>query len=333
MTMAHAGNGSALATEVPTSVYEAVRCVDAPRVHHEVGTIDPDAPLFEAVNRMWWRQRGVVAVTQDDALVGCLSEDDVLRVVHESLRAHGEEVHAKGASLLLWDDFFADLRVADAMSPIDDLAVVDEHASLLEGVRETFRQKSTGARRRYIFVTDVNGRAVRVVSMRDICRYLIAVYDGSEEAHGLAAEGTASVRRAVRETLDLSVGVIRAGRRFGHDPVSASIEDLGASMIEKMWTGQRGYVLVEFFDGAPQGICTRRDVLRALRRPHCRIRDLAVSHLMSAQVKSSSRLITLGGVFKLMAIGGYRHMPLLGPDGGVECVLSMWEGVSLFASS
>ena len=103
-------------------------------------------------------------------------------------------------------------------------------------------------------------------------------------------------------------------------------------MIEKMWAGQRGYVLVAFFDGAPQGICTRRDLLRALRRPHCRIRDLAVSHLMSAQVKASSRLITLGGVFKLMAIGGYRHMPLLAPDGGVECVLSMWEGVSLFAS-
>lgn len=330
--MAHAGNGSAGVDAAPAGVYEAVRCVDAPRVHHEVGTIAPDAPLFEAVNHMWWRQRGVVAVTDGDALVGCLSEDDVLRVAHTSLQQHGEEVHAKGESLLLWDELFADLRVADAMSPIGELAVVDEHASLLEGVRATFRQKSSGARRRYIFVVDADGRAVRVVSMRDICRYLIAVYDGSEEAHGLAVESTVAVRRAVRETLDLSVGVIRAGRRFGHEPVSASIEDLGAAMIEKMWTGQRGYVLVAFFDGAPQGICTRRDLLRALRRPHCRIRDLAVSHLMSAQVKASSRLITLGGVFKLMAIGGYRHMPLLAPDGGVECVLSMWEGVSLFAS-
>ena len=137
----------------------------------------------------------------------------------------------------------------------------------------------------------------------------------------------------MRETLDLPIGIIRSSRRFGHAPISASIEDLGAEMIEKMWTGQRGYVLVSFFDGAPQGICTRRDLLRALRRPHCRTRDLAVANLMSAQVKAASRLITLGGVFKLMAIGGYRHMPLLEPGGQVECVLSMWEGVALFASA
>ncbi len=338
MANARAGNGSSPAGPeaspgwAPT-VYEAVRCVDTPRVHREVGQIAPDAPLFEAVNRMWWRQRGAVAVSEGDALVGCLSEDDLLRVAHTSMRDCDEDVHAKGAGLLVWEELLRDLRVADAMSGMDEIAVVDEAASLLEGVRATFQSKSTGARRRYIFVVDGDRRIIRVVSMRDVCRYLIAVYDGAAAAEGFPIESAAAVRRAVTETLDLPVGVIRSTRRFGHAPIEASIEDLGDTMIEKMWNGRRGYVLVGFYDGAPQGICTRRDVLRVLRRPFCHIRDLAVANLMSARVKAASRLITLGGVFKLMAIGGYRHMPLLEAGGQVECVLSMWEGVALFASS
>lgn len=332
MAIAATGNGSARWPASASSVYGSVRCIDTPREQREVGEIAPDAPLYEAVNRMWWRQRGAVAVTEGEALVGCLSEDDLLRVAQELIRDHSEELHAKGGSLLVWDELFRDLRVSDAMSAIDEIAVVDENASLLEGVRRTFQSKSSGARRRYIFVVDGDQRAVRVVSMRDVCRYLIAVYDDGEAATALPIENARLVRQVVRETLDLPVGLIRSNRRFGHTPVEASIEDLGATMIEKMWNGRRGYVLVAFFDGAPQGICTRRDLLRALRRPFCRVRDLAVANLMSAHVKAASRLITLGGVFKLMAIGGYRHLPLLEPDGQVECVLSMWEGVALFAS-
>jgi CBS domain-containing protein len=336
MARENTGNGSG-ALRAPGSglapgVFEAVRCIDTPQVQREVAQIAPDAPLYEVVNRMWWGQRGTVAVTEGEVLIGALSEDDLLRVVHYALRDHDEDFHAKGASLLIWEELFGDLCVADAMSGIGEIAVVDESATLLEGVQRTFQTKSSGARRRYIFVVDANRRVVRVVSMRDVCRFLIAVYDNGEAAQRLPVSDHPALRQAVREILDLPVGIIRSKRSFGHVPVEGSIEDLGAAMIEKMWRGQRGYVLVPFFDGAPQGICTRRDLLRAARRPYCRIRDLAVANLMSTQVKAASRLITLGGVFKLMAIGGYRHMPLLEPDGHVECVLSMWEGVTLFAS-
>ena len=316
------------------SVYGAIRCLDAPQVHHEIGTIGAEAPLFDAVNQMWWRQRGTIAVTEGDAVIGSVSEDDLLRVAQHALRAAPEHsADAKGPNLPIWDELFRDLRVSDAMTALDDMAVVGTEASLLEGVRQTLREKRSGARRRYIFVLDEGQRMRRVVSMRDVCRYLIAIYDGGPEADALQVADRDALGRAAREVLDLPVGMIRTHRNLGHEAIAASIEDHGAEALEKMWDGRRGYVLVSFFDGAPQGICTRRDVLRVLRRPFARLRDLAVAHLMSAEVKAASRLITLGGVFKLMAIGGYRHLPLLESDGGVECVISMWEGVTLFAET
>ena len=310
------------------SVYSAIRCLDAPQVHRGVGEVSPDAPLFEAVNRMWWRQRGTVVVVDEGRLVGALSEDDLLRIVLRSLHDRADAVDAHGENLLLWEELLGERSVRDVMSPLRDLAVVTENATLLDGLGHTFEAKESGARRRYIFVVDANGALLRVVSMRDVCRYLISLYDGNG-AFRSGPASTPALRRSVASVLDLPVGLIRSHRDFGHAPIVVSIEDSGSELLETMWKGQRGYAVVAFFDGAPQGICTRRDLLRALRRPHCRLRDLSVANLMSAEVRAASHLITLGGVFKLMAIGGYRHMPLVDAKGQLECVLSMWEGVTL----
>ena len=120
MTMAHAGNGSALAAAPPTSVYEALRCVDAPRVHHEVGTIAPDAPLFEAVNRMWWRQVGALPVVHEGRLVGCFAEEDLLRVLNERLRERSPDE----PTALVWRELLGDVCVRDAMTPVGKLPTV-----------------------------------------------------------------------------------------------------------------------------------------------------------------------------------------------------------------
>ena len=110
VTQASASNGGAPALEsgggIAPNVYQAVRCVDAPRVHREVGRIGPEAPLFEAVNRMWWRQRGSIAVTEGESLVGSLSEDDLLRAARDAIRERSEEVGAKGAGLLIWEELY-----------------------------------------------------------------------------------------------------------------------------------------------------------------------------------------------------------------------------------
>ncbi len=271
-------------------------------------------------------------MVEDGRLVGALAEDDLVRICHDAVREHMAEVDAHGGSLLVWEQLLGGLRVRDVMTSFDDLAAVKTEASLLEGVQLLFTRTRLGGARRHIFVVDGAQRLQRVVSVRDVCRYLIALYDGDKSAPFVAELREPSTLEAeVREVLDQRVEVIRSQRPFGHDPIGGSIEDEGAETLEKIWAGRRGYVIVSFFDGAPQGICTRRDVLRALHEPFVRLGDLSVARLMNAQVKAASRLITLGGVFKLMALGGYRHLPLVDTHGNTECVLSMWEGIALLA--
>lgn len=328
-----AGNGQWSTLDgIAPDLFGAIRCSSAPDTRNPMDQVAPSATLPEAVQRMWWRQRGAIAVLDGDRLVGALGEDDLVRICHHALRDQSERVEAHGGNLLVWEQLLGDLRIGDVMTPFEDLAAVRSDASLLEGVRLTLVRTRQGSARRHIFVVDDSGRLERVVSIRDVCRYLIALYDGDREAPFVAElSDPVGLEAEVRRALDLPIGVIRGHRAFGHDPITASIDDPGAATVEKVWAGGRGYVLVSFYDGAPQAICTRRDLLRALQDPFVRLRDLGVARLMNAQVKAASHLITLGGVFKLMAIGGYRHMPVVDAAGQTEYVLSMWEGVALLA--
>jgi len=327
------GNGQWSTLEgISPGLFGAIRCISAPDTRNPMDQVSPDVSLLEAVQRMWWRQRGAITVVDGDQLVGALGEDDLVRICHRALVDQIDQVEAHGGNLLVWEQLFGALRIGEVMTPYDDLAAVSTEAPLLEGVLLTLVRTRNGSARRHIFVVDEAKRLQRVVSIRDVCRYLIALYDGDENAPFVAELRDPSLLQAqVRQALDLPVGLIRSHRAFGHDPVGASIDTPGADTVEKIWEGGRGYVLVSFFDGAPQAICTRRDLLRALQDPFVRLRDLSVARLMNAQVKAASQLITLGGVFKLMAIGGYRHMPLVDAQGQTECVLSMWEGVALLA--
>ena len=316
----------------PADLFGAIRCTSAAWMRMEIDAVSPSAPLQEAVCRMWWRQRGAVAVVEDGQLVGALAEHDLLRISWRALERKQTVVEDEGDSLVVWEQLLEDLVVRDVMTHFDELAVADAETSLHDGIERIAAASTAETPKLHVFVVDAERRLQRVVSIRDVCRYLIALYSDSPGVPFL--EEIASVetlRSRVTGALDLQVESIRGHRAFGHPPVLASIEDSGADMLGKMWRGQRGYVLVTFFDGAPQGICTRRDLLCALKDPFVRLRDLRVSRLMSAQVKAASQHVTLGGVFRLMTMGGCRHMPLLAERGRVECMLSMWEGVSLLA--
>ena len=52
---------------------------------------------------------------------------------------------------------------------------------------------------------------------------------------------------------------------------------------------------------------------------------------MTEPVKTVCEIDTLCGLFKMMAIEGFRHMPLVDEDDKVECVISMWQGVGMLA--
>ncbi len=295
-----------------------------------IESISPGESLSDAASRLWWRQMGALPVLDGDRLLGCLAEDDLLRAIAERLEERKEDVEEYGGDLSVWDGLLGGLCVADAMSPRSELPVLPRDTSMLEALHHTYAASEGELRRRYLLLVDDGDRLVRIVSIRDVARYLTALYDGrfpSDRFYGPEAFDRAS--DCARRTLDFSLGAIRTELRLGHAPVVADLRDGGDDTVRKIYQGRRGYVVVPFSDGAPAGICTRRDVLRALKEPFLRLEGLRVARMMSGEVKTVTPLITLCGLFKLMALAGCRHMPVLDRNDQVECVISMWEGVSL----
>jgi CBS domain-containing protein len=279
---------------------------------------------------MWWRQMGALAVVDGERLVGCLGEDDLLRVAVERLEAAKDAVEEEGGDLLVWESLLGGLRVADAMTPRGELTVAPPGTTLLEGLHQAFRSSPGPTSSRYLFVLDEREALARVVSIRDVARYLIALDDGSFDAFADAAAG-ARARRTASAVLDLSIGALRERLALGHAPPSLAIDEPGDATLRRMWQGGRGYAIATEADGIPVGICTRRDALRALRHPFLRLDGLRVARIMTRDLRSASAGETLGGLFKSMAIEGCRHMPILDEADRVACVISMWEAVALLA--
>jgi len=329
----HSDGLAELSSGAAPALFGALPCQAIAPTARRLEAADPDEPLQAAASRMWWKQVGALAVVGDGALLGSLSEDDLLRTLAARLDAHKAEVEAAGAELRVWDELLGGLCVADAMTPRAELPHIAETSALLAGVAQVCAPNAAGSRSRHLWLMGERGDVARVISIRDIARYLTALYDRDFPAEAFPSERDYRRARSTGDALlDLSIGAIRERTELGHPPVVAPLEASGAEIVQRMWEDRRGYAIAVFTDGAPTGICTRRDVLRALRSPFVKLSDLRAARLMTVRVKTVTDIDTLCGLFKLMAIEGCRHMPLV--DGGdrVERVISMWEAVALLAA-
>jgi CBS domain-containing protein len=301
----------------------------APR-SRAIEAADPEEPLQTAVSRMWWKQVGALAVVAEGALVGSLSEDDLLRVCAGRLAALGSEPAA--AELPVWEELLDGVRVGDAMTPHHELPRAAVSTPLLDGALQIAAPGGAGTRSRHLWVVTERGEIVRVISIRDIARYLTRLYDREFPAEVFPSPARrADAGRLSAAVLDLPIGAIRERVALGGKPVAIELEASGAETVRRMWQDGRGYAIALLSDGSPAGICTRRDLLRVLRHPYAKLGDLRPARLMTLRVKTVTDVDTLCGLFKLMAIEGCRHMPLVDEEDRVQCVISMWEAVALLA--
>jgi CBS domain-containing protein len=283
---------------------------------------------------MWWRRVGALVVEEGGRFTGVLTEDDLLHLVATRLR----EKPDADRDLLLWDALLAGATVRDAMTPREDAAVVPAGTSLLGGLQATFGPTRTQRRKGYLFLVDASGTPVRVISFRDIARHLVALYDG-QVPDGVfpTAAARAEAQRVAWRVLDLSLGVLRERERLGSPPDSVTSEAPPHETIDKMVVRARGYATVASPEPGGEGrmvlrgICTRRDVLRVLKDPYATLDALGAARLMTAEVKTLSEVDTLCGLFKRLAIEGFRHMPMMDEDDQLVRVISMWHGVGLLA--
>ena len=309
-----------------------ISCDTVARTTRRMENADPEDSLQAAASRMGWRKVGALAVVQDGRLVGALSEDDLLRVTAQRLAELAPHVTNVGDALVLWQDLLDGLRVGDVMTPYADLALAEPGLDMVSGIARICATTRFGTRFRYLWILDDAGAVQRVVSVRDMARFLTRIYDGDLANGGAGGAGEAEeLRVRVAGVLDLSIGAIRTRLALGHGPSLIRVEATGEETVARMWGDRRGYVLTTLRDGAALGICTRRDLVRGLRDPFADLGDLRVANLMSGQVKTVTDGNTLGGLFKLMAIEGCRHMPLVDSSDRVVRMISMWEALALFA--
>lgn len=313
-------------------VLRQIPCDALARASRRLEMVGPDEPLQGAASRMGWRKIGALGVEEGGRLVGALSEDDLLRISAERLGKMAPRVEAIGDDLQLWQDVLGQLRVRDAMTPLAEMAVVAPGVDMVDGLGRICAATRFATRFRYLWIVDGAGAVQSVVSVRDMARGLTRLYDGELPEEAFADPARAEeVRFVVAALLDLSIGTIRKRLALGHGPSVLRVDASGEETVARMWTDRRGYVLALLRDGAPLGICTRRDLVRGLRTPFADLGDLRVARLMTGQVKTVADDNTLCGLFKLMAIEGCRHMPLVDESDRVVRMISMWEAVSLFA--
>lgn len=306
-------------------VLASIPCQALLRPGHDLRSADPDEPLSVAVHRMWWGQVGALAVLREGEFVGSLGEQSLLRAVTSRLEGRDED-----GALPVWDDLLRDVRVGEVMQERSALPVVDPGESLLAGLQ--ICRERTGVPTRYLFVSDGAGPGLAgVLSLRDLARTFVEVYDGSFRSGSDAERSEAQA--VLRAVLDVPVGEMRRAARLGHEPVVVSERASAATGIRAMAAGGRGYVVTTFPDGAPKGIFTRRDLVRVLARPHVDLRAMRLANCTSPSVKAVRELDTLCGLLKSMGMEGYRHMALVDEWDRLQSVISMWDAVWLLASA
>jgi CBS domain-containing protein len=328
--MAHAARSESiheLLVRAPDALFGHVASESVGRAEGVVESAAPGEPLEQAVSRMWWRKMGALPVVEDGRLVGSLTEDDLLHLLAE--RMQGAEVDD---DLVIWRSLLEGVTVAEAMTVCDDAAVVAAGTPLRAGLEATFGPTPDRRRKSYVFVVDADARPVRVISFRDIARHLVRLYDGDVPASLFADPlDRERAQRLAWSMLDVSLGRLREEQSLGSPPHPQAADARGPHTIARMAARARGYAVVLAPDGDLRGICTRRDVLRALKNPFVRVDALGAVSLMTEPVKTVSETDTLCGLFKMMAIDGFRHMPLVNEADKLECVISIWQGVGLLA--
>ncbi|MBN8548908.1 MAG: CBS domain-containing protein [Deltaproteobacteria bacterium] len=118
-----------------------------------------------------------------------------------------------------------------------------------------------------------------------------------------------------------------------HKPLSVGVEDSIESVVELLRSNKVGCVLVKRADGKLAGIFSERDVLLKVIKNFPENKARPVSEFMTADPVTQPPDATIGFVLNLMSTGGFRHMPIVDPDGLAIGIVSVKDVVDFIVRS
>lgn len=116
-------------------------------------------------------------------------------------------------------------------------------------------------------------------------------------------------------------------------PVTVSLDDTLETAVTKLQECRIGCVLVCNAKGQLVGILTERDILFKTALKDDVESDRPVSDFMTANPNTAERSASIAHVLQMMALGGYRHMPILNEEGMPVGVLSVKDIVDYIVES
>ncbi len=134
----------------------------------------------------------------------------------------------------------------------------------------------------------------------------------------------ANLLRRTEEETAMQVSAILKDK--GSEVVTAGPDTLIAEIVATLKAKGIGAVIVADAGGAPAGILSERDIVRAMPKHGAKLMTLCASDLMTRKVVSCSPEHSVDEVMKLMTEGRFRHLPVI-EDGKLVGVISIGDAV------
>lgn len=131
------------------------------------------------------------------------------------------------------------------------------------------------------------------------------------------------LRRTEEETA-MQVSAILKDK--GNEVVTASPDTSIAQIVATLKAKGIGAVIVAGAGGAPTGILSERDIVRAMPEHGAKLMTMRASDLMTRKVVTCTPEHSVHDIMKLMTEGRFRHLPVI-EDGKLVGVISIGDAV------
>ncbi len=191
---------------------------------------------------------------------------------------------------------------------------------------------------RHVPVLSDSGQTARIISIKDVISFIYKsvaknVIDKAAAAAANPPSGALPAAKLVDEIMIAKFFAVSVEHLNPAKPAWV----LGNAYIIDALTGMRqqgmGSLLVDNGSGKVEGIFTERDFTTRVVIPGRLVTRTKISEVMTKDPVTITSKTPIAQAFKLITEGGFRHIPVVGDDGGISGVVSSRDLIRLLTES